>query len=201
MLASCAAECLSSLRYFNACLSCRVFLSCSTQHCRAGNPEESRGVQSPPPRAIPAADPWLPQGWERHRSPLASLTSSLVCGVLGRAASSGLEGNFSDSEPLLSKPGHIWRHNVAMQLYQQIVKQPNLQHLPCTSLPISPLDKSSQCPQAAWTDFRKGTLITTASSMGRCQCKPHGIVLVQTFCKGCGLFSLLMYWFYKKMYY
>lgn len=49
---------------------------------------------------------------------------------------------------------------MATQLYQQIVKQPKLQHLPCTSLPVSPLEKSSQCPGAAPTGFGKGTPIT-----------------------------------------
>lgn len=181
MLASCTAECLSSLRYF-MCLSWRVFFSCSAQHCRAGSPEEPRGVQSPAPRAIPAINPCLPQGWERHCSPLGSSNSKPACAVLGRAASTGLGGNFSDSKPLLSTSGHIWRLNAAMQLYQQNVKQPNLQHLPCTSLLVSPLDKSSQCPRAALTDFRKGTLIRTASSIGWCWCKPHGMLLVRNFC-------------------
>lgn len=147
---------------------------------------ESRGeVRSPAPSAIPAADPWPPRGWERHRSPPASLTSNPASALLGRAASSGLEGNFSDSEPLLSKSGHIWRHNVATQLYQQIVKQPKLQHLPCTSLPVSPLEKSSQCPRAAPTDFGKGTPITTASSVGWRWCKP--------FARGVDCFPFLVY--------
>lgn len=110
--------------------------------------------------------------------------------VLGKAASSGLEVNFSDNKPLLSKSGHIQRHNAAVQLYQQMVNQLNLQRLPCTSIPVSPLDKGSQCPRAVLTDFRKGTQTTTVSSAGLWWCKPHGMVLVRTFCKGCGLFSL-----------
>jgi len=119
------------------CPASQIWESRGVQRC-----PESRGVQSPAPRAIPAADPWLPQGWERHRSSLASLTSNPAHAIPGRAASSGLESNFLHSKPLLSNSGHIWRHNVAMQLYQQIAKQPNRQRLPCTSLPVSPLDKT-----------------------------------------------------------
>lgn len=172
----------------------------SLQCCGAGSPEESRGVQSPAPRAIPAADPWPLQGWEKHCSPLASLTSSPACAVLGRAASPGLEGNFLDSEALLSKSGHIWRQNVAMQLYQQIVKQPNLQHLPRTSLPVSPLDRSSQRPRAAWTDFRKGALITATSGTGRCRCKPLQAPAVPAFARGGDRFPFPVYWLGETTY-